>query len=134
MEMLVGDVVPAKFNIPSSAKALTQRMSDNIKAVRESGTTADRRMLRDDATAFTKTVILLCNTFKNQRTEGPLSTDLRANMILLMSATESVVLPHVSSFLPSTSGPYSPLVSTRGIREDMKNFRIGLGITVTRNA
>ncbi|KAF9642695.1 hypothetical protein BDM02DRAFT_3124249 [Thelephora ganbajun] len=34
-------------------------------------------------------------------------------MILLMNATEeSVVLLYVSSFSPSTSGPYSPLVST----------------------
>ena len=57
MEALVGDVASAKFNIPealASAKVLTKRLGDNIKAVRESGPTADRRALRDDATAFAK--------------------------------------------------------------------------------
>ena len=57
MEALVGDVVSAKFNIPEaliSAKALTKRLGDNIKAVRESDPTADRKALRDDATAFAK--------------------------------------------------------------------------------
>lgn len=57
MEALVGDVVSAKFSIPealASAKALTQRLSDNIKAVREADPTADRKALRDDATAFAK--------------------------------------------------------------------------------
>ncbi|KAF9644305.1 hypothetical protein BDM02DRAFT_3131847 [Thelephora ganbajun] len=155
-ETLVGDVVPAKFNILISAKALTQRLSDNIKVVRESDAIADRRTLRDDATVFAKTVILLCNAFKNQGTEGPLSTDLRANMILLMNAIEeSVVLLHVPSFSPSTSRPYSPLVSTGsgfglstpgfgasfppslttgGSGEDTKDFRVGSGIIATKGA
>jgi len=55
--MLVGDVVSAKFNIPEAlvnAKVLTNRLSDNIKAVRELDPTADRKALRDDATAFAK--------------------------------------------------------------------------------
>jgi len=57
MEALVGDVSSAKFNISEalvSAKALTNRLGDNIKAVRESDPTADGRALRDDATAFAK--------------------------------------------------------------------------------
>jgi len=57
MEALVGDIVSAKFNVPEaliSAKALTKRLSDNIKAVRESDPTADRKALRDDATVFAK--------------------------------------------------------------------------------
>ena len=57
MEALVGDVVSAKFNIPEaliSAKVLTKRLGDNIKAVREFDPTADRKALRDDATAFAK--------------------------------------------------------------------------------
>lgn len=57
MEALVGDVVSVKFNIPEaliSAKALTKRLDDNIKAVREFDPTADRKALRDDATAFAK--------------------------------------------------------------------------------
>ncbi|KAF9644472.1 hypothetical protein BDM02DRAFT_3102873 [Thelephora ganbajun] len=159
METLVGDVVSAKFNIPEAlinAKALTGRLSDNIRAVRESDPTADRKALRDDATAFAKTVILLCNVFRNQGTERPLPTDLRANMILLMNATEeSVMLLHVSSFSPSNSRPYSPLVSagsglglshsglgaslspsltTGGPGEDMRDFKIGSGVTATKNA
>jgi len=65
------------------------------------------------------------------------------------------MLLHVSSFSPSTSRPYSPLVSagggfglstpslgpspspsltTGGPGEDMRDFRIGSGITATRNA
>ncbi|KAF9644094.1 hypothetical protein BDM02DRAFT_1228951 [Thelephora ganbajun] len=56
-------------------------------------------------------VILSCNASKNQGTGRPLSTGLRANMILLMNVIEEdVVLLHVSSFSPSTSRPYSPLV------------------------
>lgn len=77
-------------------------------------------------------------------------------MILLMNATEeSVMLLHVSSFSPSTSRPYSPLISagggfglstpglgpapspslaTGGSGEDLRDFKIGSGITATRNA
>lgn len=159
MEALVCDVVSAKFNIPEalvSAKALTKRLSNNIRAVREADPTADRRALRDDATTFAKTVILLCNVFKNHGAERPLPPDLRANMILLMNATEeSVMLLHVSSFSPSANRPYSPLVSTvngfglptpglgaspsqssaaGGSGEDMREFKIGSGITATRHA
>lgn len=56
METLADDV-SAKFNISEAlvnAKALTRRLSDNIKAVRESDPVADRKALRDDATAFAK--------------------------------------------------------------------------------
>ena len=77
-------------------------------------------------------------------------------MILLMNATEeSVMLLHVSSFSPQIGRPYSPLVSagggfglstlglgpspspsltTGGSGEDLRDFRIGSGITTTRNA
>ena len=101
-------------------------------------------------------VILLCNFFKNHGTERPLPADLRASMILLMNATEeSVMLLHVSSFSPSTSRPYSPLISAGGgsglatpglgvspslslatgaSGEDLRDFRIGSGITTTDNA
>lgn len=57
METLVGDVAPTKFNISEalvSAKVLTKRLSKNIKAVQESDPIADRKALRDDATAFAK--------------------------------------------------------------------------------
>jgi hypothetical protein len=57
METLVGDVVSTKFNLPDAlinAKALTKRLSDNIRAMRELDPAADRRALRDDATAFAK--------------------------------------------------------------------------------
>lgn len=101
-------------------------------------------------------MILLCNVFKNHGTQRPLPSDLRTNMILLMNATEeSVMLLHVSSFSPSTNRPYSPLVSagsgfglstpgfgassspsltTGGSGEDMREFKIGSGITMTRHA
>jgi len=101
-------------------------------------------------------VILLCNVFKNHGAERPLPPDLRTNMIQLMNATEeSVMLLHVSSFSPSANRPYSPLISagigfglstpslgaspstsltTGGSGEDMRDFRIGSGITTTRNA
>lgn len=101
-------------------------------------------------------MILLCNVFKNHGIERPLPSDLRANMILLMNATEeSVMLLHVSSFSPSNNKPYSPLVSggsgfglstpnlgaspslsftTGGPGEDMREFKIGSGITTTRHA
>lgn len=57
MEALVGDVGSAKFNLPdvlTNAKTLTKRLRDNIRAMRESDPTADRKALRDDATAFAK--------------------------------------------------------------------------------
>lgn len=101
-------------------------------------------------------MILLCNAFKSHGTERPLPSDLRANMILLMNATEeSVMLLHVSSFSPSSNRPYSPLISggsgfglstpslgassspslaTGGPGEDMREFKIGSGITATRHA
>ena len=101
-------------------------------------------------------MILLCNVFKSHGAERPLPTDLRANMILLMNATEeSVMLLHVSSFSPSINRPYSPLVNvgngfglstpsfgpspspsltTGGSGEDVRDFKIGSGITTTRNA
>jgi hypothetical protein len=63
MEALVGDVVSVKFNIPEaliSAKVLTERLSNNIKAVRELDPTADRKALRDDATAFAKVRLSPC--------------------------------------------------------------------------
>ena len=63
MEALVGDVVSAKFNIPEaliSAKVLTERLSNNIRAVRELDPTADRKALRDDATAFAKVRLSPC--------------------------------------------------------------------------
>ena len=66
METLVDDVVSAKFNIPEAligAKALTERLGENIKAVRELDPTADRRALRDDATAFAKVRLSLSFTF-----------------------------------------------------------------------
>ena len=97
----------------------------------------------------------MCSVFKAHGSERPLPTDLRTNMILLMNATqESVMLLHVSSFPPSTSRPYSPLISTGngfgfstpalgpapsplatgGSGEDIRDFRIGSGITATKNA
>ena len=103
-----------------------------------------------------QTVISLCEVFKSHGAERPLPAELRANMILLMNATqESVMLLHVSSFPPSAGRPYSPLVSagggfglstpglgqspspsltTGGSGEDLRDFRIGSGITTTRNA
>ena len=50
---LVGDIVSTKFDASEAlvnAKALTKRLSDNIKAVRESDPTVDAKALRDDAT------------------------------------------------------------------------------------
>ena len=101
-------------------------------------------------------VILLCNVFKNHGTERPFEADLPARIILLMNATEEgIMLLHVSSFSPSTSRPYSSLISvgngfglaTPGLGaspspslaagasgEDLRDFRIGLGITTTKNA
>ena len=98
---------------------------------------------------------LLCNVFKNHGTERPSPADLRAKMILFMNATEnSVILLRVSSFSPSTSRSYSPLISAGsgfglatpglgaspslplaagGSGEDIRDFRIGLGITTTNN-
>lgn len=103
-----------------------------------------------------QTVILLCNVFKNHGAERPIPADLRANMILLMNATEeSVMLLHVSSFSSSANRPYSPLVSAGsgfglatpglgvssspssiagGSGEDTREFKIGSGITTTRHA
>jgi hypothetical protein len=103
-----------------------------------------------------QTVILLCNVFKNHGAERPLPSDLRTNMIVLMNATEeSVMLLHVSSFSPSTNRPYSPLISggsgfglstpgfgassspsltTGGSGDDMREFKLGSGITTTRHA
>jgi len=63
MEALVGDVVSAKFNISEAlinAKTLTKRLGENIKAVRELDPTADRKALRDDATAFAKVRLSPC--------------------------------------------------------------------------
>ena len=57
METLVGDVASAKFNLPDAlvnAKALTKRLSDNIRAMRELDPAADRKALREDATTFAK--------------------------------------------------------------------------------
>ena len=101
-------------------------------------------------------VILLCNVFKNHRTERQLPAGLRAKMTLLTNATEeNVMLLRVSSFSLSTSRPYSPLVSagggfghaipglgaspsqslvTGGSGEDVRDFSIGSGITTTNNA
>ena len=98
----------------------------------------------------------IMQVFKNHGTERPLPADLRAKMILLMDATEeSVMLLHFSSFSPSTSRPYSPLISagsgsglatpglgaspalslaTGASGEDIRDFRIGSGITTTNNA
>lgn len=103
-----------------------------------------------------QTVISLCNVFKHHGAERPLPSDLRTNIIRLMNATqESVMLLHVSSFSPSTNRPYSPLVSagsgfglsipslgassspslaTGGPGEDMREFKIGSGITITKHA
>jgi hypothetical protein len=49
MEGLVRDIVSAKFDVSEAlinAKALTKRLNDNIKAVRESDPTADTNLRR----------------------------------------------------------------------------------------
>ena len=102
-------------------------------------------------------VILLCNVFKNHGTERPLPADPPARMILLLvnANEESVMLLHIPSFSPSTSRPYSPLISAGGgfglatpglgaspslslaagaSGGDLRDFRIGSGITTTKNA
>ena len=63
MEGLVRDIVSARFHVseaPTNAKVVTKRLSDTIKAVRESGPTADAKALRDDATAFAKVCLSPC--------------------------------------------------------------------------
>jgi hypothetical protein len=139
---LIRDIVSAKFDVSEAlinVKALIKRLNDNIKAVRESDPTADTKALRD---AFVKVCLSPCfntdlgmanlgfwvlccfcvsdgNFIRqylqeswNRKTVAGRPT---SEMILLMNATEeSVMLLHVSSFSPSTSRPYSPLVSAGG--------------------
>jgi hypothetical protein len=58
MDTIVEDVQGTqKINLLESlacAKVLTQRLKTNIRAVKSADPTADRKRLRDDATAFAK--------------------------------------------------------------------------------
>ena len=57
MEGLVHDIVLAKFDVSEAlinAKVLTKRLNDDTQAVRASDPTLNMKVLRNDATAFTK--------------------------------------------------------------------------------
>jgi len=145
MDTIVDEIQGTKIDLSESmtnAKSLTQRLTYNIRAVKEGDPTADRRALRDDATSFAKTVISLCNIFKIHGAKHPLPSVLRANMIALTNATEeSVMLLHVSSFSPTNSlRPYSPIVNGFGspslstLAAEGPRFEDGrLGASLTRS-
>lgn len=57
MDTIVDEIQGTKIDLPESltnAKALTQRLTYNIRAVKEADPAADRKALRDDATVFAK--------------------------------------------------------------------------------
>lgn len=117
----------------AKAKAVTQRLGENIKAIQDCLPNADRKALREDAHVFVKvcgidltycvtfqslwfltnhlplflnyqTVIALSKVVKNYGAAHQLSSQLRSDIAKLTNATqEFVMLLHVSSFSPSST-------------------------------
>ncbi|THV07960.1 hypothetical protein K435DRAFT_642682 [Dendrothele bispora CBS 962.96] len=121
------------------ARSVTKRLSDMIRAMKESDSSADKRSLREDANVFLKTVVQLSTYVKTYG--GVRSSTLRTNMVKLTNSTEEfAILLHVSSFSPSSSGsrPYSPMPSASSSQLSLLNppeeARLGPGLSRSRSA
>ncbi|TFK76564.1 hypothetical protein BDN72DRAFT_243194 [Pluteus cervinus] len=110
MEELLGDLDIHKSL--QNARIVTDRLKETIQTLREQGSQADRKLLREDAHTFLKIVVQLSNITKKHGTSHAVSSKLRSNMVKLTNSTEEfAMLLHVSSFSPSNSRPYSPMLS-----------------------
>ncbi|KAK0434927.1 RAM signaling pathway protein-domain-containing protein [Armillaria borealis] len=124
MEEDLGDVLEAQVDVRESldrARAVTKRLSDLIRALKEGDSTRDKGSLREDAHIFLKTVVQLSNIVKTYN--GVRSSALRNNMYKLTNSTEEfAILLHVSSFSPaSTARPYSPMLSMSASQSSILN-------------
>jgi hypothetical protein len=136
MEAILADILETQAEVRETltrAKAVTQRLRENIRAVHQGEATADRKTMRDDAHVFVKvspaqivanvlvsrvthvcfvyppqTVVQLSNVIRNHGAKHAAYPMLRSKMVTLTNSTEEfVILLHVSSFSPSaTPRPY----------------------------
>ncbi|GBE82072.1 RAM signaling pathway protein-domain-containing protein [Sparassis latifolia] len=142
MDEILHDAQEARDDLKDtlqSAREVTERLRENMGAIRDGALTVEGRPLHDDAHIFIKNVIQLSNAIKTHGAAHPLSSTLRTNMVKLTNATqEFVILLHVSSFSPATTPrPYSPMVgvmaqpSPLGLPED---GRLGANLSRSRSA
>ncbi|KAG6854604.1 hypothetical protein C0991_004206 [Blastosporella zonata] len=106
------DTKPWVHDTIEKARAVTLRLSETLKVMQDTDAFSDRSDLREDAHAFLKIVVQLSNVIKMHRGPHPVSSTLRNGMVKLTNSTEEfAILLHVSSFSPSTSRPYTPLIT-----------------------
>ncbi|KAJ6608619.1 RAM signaling pathway protein-domain-containing protein [Mycena sp. CBHHK59/15] len=151
MEQTLGDVLESKPDVRESldrARTVTRRLADITRTMQEGGElAADRKVLREDAHVFLKTVVQLSNVIKTYG--GAPSSALRTNLVKLTNSTEEfAIFLHVSSFSPlSTNGrPYSPMPSpspvssspapssTHTVLGPPDEYRLGSSLSRSRSA
>ncbi|KAJ7273148.1 RAM signaling pathway protein-domain-containing protein [Mycena rebaudengoi] len=151
MEQTLGEVLESKADVRESlerARAVTRRLADIIRTMQEGGELAvDRKVLREDAHLFLKTVVQLSNVIKTYG--GAASSTLRTNLVKLTNSTEEfAILLHVSSFSPApTNGrSYSPMPSSPKLGSPalssnsafshpmMDDYRMGSSLSRSRSA
>ncbi|KAJ3516723.1 hypothetical protein NLJ89_g948 [Agrocybe chaxingu] len=95
------------------ARSVTKRLSDDILAMSEGFSSTDKRVLREDAHLFLKTLVQLSNMLKTKGDSHPVPSALRANMVKLTNSTEQFAVllhvPPVSSYPPRSTSPTSNL-------------------------
>ncbi|KAF9453247.1 hypothetical protein P691DRAFT_793050 [Macrolepiota fuliginosa MF-IS2] len=93
------------------AQSVTRKLSDIIHKMHTGDLMSERRILQEDAQLFVKVVIKISNLVKAHSVNHPVASSLRSSIIKLTNLTEEfAILLHVSSFTPSTTRSFSPML------------------------
>ncbi|KAF8654226.1 hypothetical protein AX16_003750 [Volvariella volvacea WC 439] len=91
------------------AKAITEKLGETIRLIQETNSSVEKKTLRDDARIFLRIVVQLSNFIKQGN--HAVSSALRSNMVKLTNSTEEfAIFLHVSSYAPTATRPYSPML------------------------
>ncbi|KAF9456455.1 RAM signaling pathway protein-domain-containing protein [Collybia nuda] len=140
MEDLLGDVLDTKHTIREtleSARAVTTRLSQTIRTIQSTETVGDRKLLREDAHLFLKTVVQLSNIIKIYGGPRTVSSSLRTNMVKLTNSTEEfAILLHVSSFSTAAPRSHPPIFNVSAPSSSpltLDENRLGASLSRSRN-
>ncbi|CAA7267886.1 unnamed protein product [Cyclocybe aegerita] len=130
IEEALSDTVTTNPELQESlelARSATKRLSDDIVAMSEGFSAADKRVLREDAHLFLKTLVQLSNMLKTKGNSHPVPSALSANMVKLTNSTEQFAVllhvPSVSPYPPRSTSPtsnlkYAPYNASSHLMED----------------
>ncbi|KAF8969948.1 RAM signaling pathway protein-domain-containing protein [Flammula alnicola] len=143
IERALSDVVITKADLRENiekARSATRNLARNIADLSEEDSEIDRRLLRENAHAFLKTIVQLSNILKTHSNPRSIPATLRSNMVKLANSTQDLVIllqvPSISPSTPRSSSPTSYLkyAAYNSSSYPMEDNQLSSSLSRTRSA